>query len=139
MTDLLDQALIGAGLDLLTDAGLTVYDGAVPNPTPDVRDEPYVLVYTTIDRPGDDPSKALDGRSGVWLARWICHCVGANQIAARAMAQQVRTALLDQRVSVPGLATGLIEMEQANPPLRDESTGPVVIDAVVVFRLFATS
>jgi hypothetical protein len=140
VTDGLDQALANAGLALLTaDVALTVYDGVAPNPTPDVGATPYVLVYTTIDRPADDPDSSLDGTSDVWLARWICHCVGATPAAARAIAQRVRTQLLDQRPVVTGLACGLIRLEQSQPPTKDETTGGAVLDAVEVYRLKAKS
>lgn len=137
MTDGLDQALADVGLDLLqADTSLTVYDGVVPKGA--VR--PYVLVYTSISRPSEDLDNAFDGRSGVWSVRWICHCVGDNAEAARGVAQRVRTQLLDVRPVVVGLACGLIRMEgDSLPPVRDETTGVLVMDAVETYRLRATS
>lgn len=136
MTDGLDQALANAGLGLLVaDTSLVVFDGAVPpNTTP-----PYVVVYTTVDRPSGDPDNPGNGQTRVWLGRWICHCVGGNAIAARAVAQRVRTQLLDVRPVIAGLACGLIRWEQTTPPTRDETTGVVVMDAVEIYRLKATS
>lgn len=137
MTDGLDQAIAQAGLTLLTaDTGLVVYDGVVPpGPVP-----PYVVVYTTISRPSEDSDNAGDGRTRVWVARWICHCVGANATSARAVAQRVRTQLLDVRPTVAGLACGLIRMDgEMLPAQRDESTGVPVMDAVATFQLRATS
>jgi hypothetical protein len=141
MTDGLDQALANAGLNLLrADVGppaLVVHDGKVPNgSTP-----PYVLVYTTVDRPSEDEDNPGNGQSRVWLARWICHCVGAGEdgVAARAVAQRVRTALLDVRPVISGLSCGLIRSEPATPPQRDESTGDLVMDLVATYRLKATS
>jgi len=55
------------------------------------------------------------------------------------VAERVRTQLLDVRPVVAGLATGLLRLEQSLPPARDESTGVLVMDAVVVYRLRATS
>jgi hypothetical protein len=137
VTDLLDQNLVDAVLTLLTnDTGLTVFDGVVPTPTPP---RPYVLVYTHLDRPSEDPDNALNGKSGVWVPRFICHCVGNTAAAARGVAERVRTQLLDVRPVVAGLATGLLRLEQSLPPARDESTGVLVMDAVVVYRLRATS
>lgn len=137
MTDGHDQALADAGLDLLrADALLTVHDGVVPAGAA----RPYVLVYTSISRPSEDPDNAADGRTAVWVARWICHCVGDNAGAARAVAQRVRTALLDVAPAVAGLSCGLIRMEaESLPPQRDESTGVPVMDAVETYRLRATS
>jgi hypothetical protein len=137
VTDGLDQALAQAGLDLLTaDAGLTVYDGVVPNGA--VR--PYVLVYISVSRPSEDLDNPLTGRSAVWTTRWFCHCVGDSAKAARAVAQRVRTQLLDVVPVVAGLSCGPIRMESDSlPPQRDETTGVPVMDAVETYRLKATS
>lgn len=137
-TDGLDQALADVGLDLLrADSLLTVHDGKVPGGAR----PPYVLVYTTVDRPDVDEDNALDGLSRVWVARWICHCVGggADGSAARAVAQRVRTALLDQRPAISGLSCNLIKAEPSQPPQRDETIGGLVMDAITTYRLRATS
>ncbi len=138
MTDGLDQLLANAGLALLNaDPGLVVFDGAVPNPTPA---PPYAVVYTTVTRPSEDPDNSANGLSGVWVASWIVHSVGGNAAAARAVAQRVRTALLDVRPVIAGLSCNRIRMDpDAPPPQRDESTGSVVMDAVNTYRLRATS
>jgi hypothetical protein len=136
MTDGLDQALANAGLSLLrADANLTVFDGSVPSGTV----PPYVLVYTTVEWPDGAPGDALDGLSGSPVVRWYCHCVGGNEIAARAVAQRARTQLLNQRPTIAGLNLGLIKQEQAAPPTRDATTGSLVMDAVCVYRLGATT
>ncbi len=142
ITDGLDQALVGAGLALLSaDLGppaLVVCDGFVPAGTP--VDGGYVLVYSTLERPSDDPDNAFDGRSRVWVARWICHCVGGTASASRAVAQRVRTRLLDATPVVSGLVCGPIRMESGEqPPQRDETTGAPVMDSVVTYRCRATS
>ena len=139
MTDGLDQALAGAGLALLAaDTSLTVYDGKVPAGTT----PPYVLVYTSVDHPSEDEDNPVSGLTRVWLARWICHCVGGfgeDGSAARAVAQRVRTALLDVRPTVSGLSCGLIRFESGDPPQRDETTGSLLMDVVVTYRCKATS
>lgn len=139
MTDGHDQAMVDAGLALLrADTGLVVFDGAVSNPTPA---PPYVLVYTTVDWPEDDPGyDALDNRSTHAVVRWICHCVGGDQITSRAVAQRVRTQLLNQRPVIAGMQPGLIKQETpALPPNRDERTGSVVMDSVRTYRLTVAS
>jgi hypothetical protein len=99
-----------------------------------------VLVYTTISRPSDDPDNSSDGKTRVWVARWICHCVGGTAAGARGVAQRVRTALLDVRPTVAGLSCGPIRMEgDSQPPQRDETTGVLVMDAVETYRLRATN
>jgi hypothetical protein len=145
MTDGLDAALAAAGVALLqADALLTVYRGAAPTPAPS---PPYVVVRTTVDRPSDDPDNPLDGRSRVWITRWFCYCVGGGQgatvdaaeVAALAVAQRVRTQLLDAQLAIPGLSCGLIRWEQSNPPADpDETAGYPVREAVEVYRLRAT-
>src|SRR5881396_99185 len=127
MTDGLDQAMADAGLNLLrADASLTVLDG----PVPAGQIPPYVRVYTTVEWPADDPNNALDGLTGRAVVRWLCHCVGANDQAARAVAQRVRTQLLDKRPTIAGMVPGLIRHEQDQPPQVDETTGVAVADAV---------
>lgn len=137
MTDGLDLALAAAAIDLLTaDTSLRVYDGVVPTGAT----RPYVLVYTSLSRLSDDPDNNADGLTSVWVARWICHCVGESASAARKVAERVRTALLDVRPTVPGLSCGLIRMESDSPPPeRDETTGVPVMDAVVTYRLKASN
>lgn len=140
MTDGLDQALYNAGLALLTaDPSLTVFDGVVTAGAA----PPYVVVYGTVARPSDDPANSADGRTRVWVPRWICHCVGGNATAARAVAQRVRTAMLDVRPTVAGFAVGAvgpIRLEAPpNPPSKDEMTGVVVMDQVETYRLLATA
>lgn len=137
MTDGLDQAIANAGLALLqADTSLVVCDGVVPAGT----SPPYALVYTTVNRPSEDPDNSADGLSRVWSAAWIVHSVGGNAAAARAVAQRVRTALLDVRPVVTGLSCNKIRMDpDSPPPQRDETTGVVVMDLVQTYRLKATN
>lgn len=146
-TDGLDQALAAAGIALLqADTGLTVFRGGVPSPTPA---PPYVVVRTYVNRPPEDPDNPLTGRSGVWLAYWYCYCVGGGgldatpesaEIAAIAVAQRVRTQLLDVRPVIPGLSCNLIKLEDSVPPQPlDESTGSPIREAIEIYRLKATS
>jgi hypothetical protein len=136
VTDGHDQAMVDAGLNLLrADTSLTVYDGAVPNPTPDPATNPYVLIYTTVEWPADDPNGGLDGLTGRAVVRWICHCIGGSQQASRAVAQRVRTQMLDQRPTIVGMVPGMIRHEQGVPPVRDEMTGSPVFDSTQVYRL----
>jgi hypothetical protein len=136
VTDGLDQALANAGLALLTaDTSLTVYDGSVPTGAV----PPYVVVYTSVEWPPGAPGDALDGLAGSPTVRWYCRCVGGNEVACRAVAQRVRTQLLNQRPTIAGLNLGLIRHEAGPPPGRDETTGSVVMSALNVYRLSATT
>lgn len=141
ITDGLDQALVNVALTLLdADNGppsLQVFDGVVPAGT--VVNDGYVLVYSYLSRPSEDPDNSINGRSSVWVCRWILHCVGGTAQAARGVAQRARTALLDVRPTVSGLSCGLIRLEDSQPPQRDETTGALVMDAIATYRLRATS
>jgi len=143
ITDGLDQAIINSALNLLrADLGpppLVVIDGPVPAGTQ--VNAGYVVVYAGLTRPSEDPDNALNGRTGVWIARWICHCVGGSAVASRAVAQRVRTALLDLSPTIPGFgAVGLIRMDgDETPPQPDETTGQPVLDTIVTYRLRAMS
>jgi hypothetical protein len=144
VTDGLDQLLADAGLNLLrADSGLVVYDGAVPNPVPPAPPipPPYVVVYTTIGHPDDQTVTGLNAIVKRAIVRWTCHCVGGTAQASRAVAQRVRTALLNVRPTVAGMNTGLIKDDQDSPPdpVRDETTGVVVIDTIHVYTLLATT
>jgi hypothetical protein len=149
VTDGLDQALVSAGLALLqADAALTVYPDGVPDPDPTTAVPPYVVVYGYVEWPVGAEGDALDGLSGSPTVRWICHCVGGGDgatpalagMAARAVGQRVRTALLNKRLVVAGLDCGLIRQEPgAGVPQRDDSIGVPLMDLVVVYRTIATT
>ncbi|HEX7160402.1 MAG TPA: hypothetical protein VF223_04105 [Trebonia sp.] len=130
----IDQALVDAGLDRLrADSLLTVYDGVVPQTPADH----YVLVYSQVEWPDDDPDNTVEGKTEAVTARWICHCVGPTAVSARAVAQRVRTQLLDHRPTVAGVECAPIGQAESVPPTRDESTGRLVMDAVAVYELTA--
>jgi len=139
VTDGLDQLLADAGLNLLrADASLTVFDGAVPSPTPA---PPYTCVYSTISWAFDPESTGLNGLVRRATVRWTVHSVGANSQASRGVAQRVRTALLNVRPTVAGMNVGLIRDDQDSPPdpVRDETTGSLVVNTIHVYSLVATT
>lgn len=146
MTDGLDQALADAGLNLLrADVGLTVYDGVVP---PDVLKTrpapPYVLVHVYVAQPSETASgaNALDGRSVHRTVGWHCRCVGADAVTARAVAQRVRTQLLDQRpvvVGIPPESVSQIAEVQSDPAGTDETLGFPVMSVLRVYELYASA
>ena len=142
MTDGFDQALVNAGLALLAaDVGppaLVVFDGIVPAGTSVLAG--YVLVYSVVEWPAGAFGDSLDGLAGTPTVRWITHSVGATASASRAVAQRVRTQLLNKRLVIAGLNLGLIRQEPgAAPPTRDESTGAAVMDTVATYRTVAAT
>lgn len=136
MSDLLEKWHIDAALSLLrADPGLVVYPDSEGN-VPLAPVVPYVRVYTSIETPDGHPANSLAGLSSTWVVRWYCHCIGATEYAAAAVAMRVRVALLDQRPVVTGRSCGLIRKE-AGPPAtsRDESTGISTYDRTDVYRV----
>ena len=137
MTDQLEELHAQAALTLLAANDVLdgrVFDGVVPSPTPT---PPYALVYTTVEWLSDDDALAstLDHLSLTCRTTWLVHCVGATAAAARAVAMQVRSALLDQRPTITGRACQMITQEDVQPPVRDETLGSLVMDLVVTYQM----
>jgi hypothetical protein len=138
-----DQILIDAIFSLLAqDNQLVTFDGFVPtyDALGNKINPPYVVVYTTVNYPSGDRDNSLDGRSRMLMGRWYCHCVGGSPMAARGLAQRVRTQLLDVHPILPdGMSCGLIREVPGPPaPHRDETTGVLLIDAIVIYELMAS-
>lgn len=105
---------------------LPLDDGTVPA---DLA-PPYVRAYVTVERTGGTD---LSGDSDLAVCRAILHQIGANDVAARAVADRCADAVLDVTPVVPGRTCWPIRHEAQQPPTRDESTGPMVIDQVDVY------
>lgn len=133
MTDQLDDLHARAALDLLdANAALTTFDGAVPNPYPE---PPYVLVYTHVAWPSNQDDLALDHLSAVCLTTWTVHHVGLTAAACRALTMQTRESLLDVTAAVAGRVCFPIRQDDAQVPMRDETTGRPLFDAVVTYSM----
>jgi len=135
MTDSLDNAHAQAVLSLLQANGALagkVYDGVVPAPFPEL---PFVLVYTSIEWPAGDAGmgNAFDHDSVTCRATFIVHCVAANSEACRTVTMQVRESLLDVAPAVTGRSCTRLTLDDAQPAVKDETTGNVVMDAVVTY------
>jgi hypothetical protein len=102
--------------------------GIVPPGSP----RPYVAVHLATER---NPGGRLDMRSTRRVTRAYCHCVGDNDIAARAVGDLVAGALLDVRPAIFGRSCYPIRHDASQPPRTDESTGDLVVDLVDVYRL----
>lgn len=129
------QAHADAVLALLRAApglpSLVVHDGKVP----DGAGPPYVLVYLHAETPELSDSRSVQGRSERFVLNVYCHSVGGAASASRAVAQRVRGALLDVTPTIGGRRCWPIRHTESQPPRRDESTGPLVMDQVDVYRL----
>jgi hypothetical protein len=102
--------------------------GIVPPGSP----RPYVAVHLHTERTSGG---RLDNRSTRRVTRAFCHCVGDNDIAARAVADLVAGALLDVRPTIDGRSCYPIRHDASQPARPDESTGDTVVDLVDVYRL----
>jgi hypothetical protein len=125
-----------AVLDLLYAIGptLSVYPAAgggavtVPNGTP----PPYATVHFAVGRP---LGGRLPARSTRQLTRIYVHCVGGDDIAARAVSVLVAGALLDVKPAITGRTCFPIRHESHQPPREDESTGVLTVTLTEVYRL----
>lgn len=117
-------------------SGLTVYPPAEPGDTgeivPDGASPPYVAVHI---RPGFGLADRVDEATTRGIFDITCHCVGGNDIAARAVAQRVVNALLDVVPVIPDRQSYPIRYVDSPPARPDESTGRLVVDQVYQFRL----
>lgn len=120
-----------------TAPALVVLDGAVPQGTL----PPYVLVYTSLLVPGADaePDKSnLDFSSIALRGRAVCHSVGGNATAARAVATRVFNALLDITPTVALRSCSPIRWVDGLAPERNEVIGTLIVDAVDVYEFTST-
>lgn len=114
---------------------LVVRDGVVPSGSV----PPYVLVYFAVDSP--EAGIDFGGTSDLsYSSRRVdcyayCHSVGGNGAAARAVAARVRAVLLDVVPTITGRTAFPIRLTESQPPVRDETTGVLVMDQVDVYRL----
>lgn len=121
-----------AMLDLLYAADLTVYpaeDGG-PSTVPVGASPPYVSVHFAGDRPYGERQ---DGRSTYLRIRAYAHCVGANDIAARAVCDLVAAAWLDVRVDIHGRSRDRIKFEQSR---EASTTEPVAQTTVTITDIY---
>jgi hypothetical protein len=122
-----------AFLALLTGAGLTSYDSIVLGAPP----EKYVLIYPHFQTP--DGSAAPDALSltlaSTVLDAWMyVHSVSSTPASARAVAARVRTAVLDQALTVTSRTCFPLRWREGQPVRRDEDIpGDPVFDQVDVY------
>lgn len=126
--DQLDETHARIALDILeADANQPVYEGN----TPDNVAVPYVLVYTHVSWPGNgSEGQTLEHKTNQCNTRWIVHCAGETDQAARALSNRVRQLLVNVRPVIAGRSCSLIQQESSLNPVRDERTGVLVMDVV---------
>jgi hypothetical protein len=118
--------------------GLVVYpdeDGAAgtgQGRVPAGAEPPYVSVHFYADRVAGG---TWDMRSSRMIVVAYVNCVGANDVAARAVADQVAAAWLDARPQIDGRNCYPIRHDGDNPAINDESTGSPVVNIRGQYRL----
>lgn len=111
---------------------LVVYDGEVPA-DPDDLAPAYVLVYMYTTRPD---GTALTNASDRAVTRAVCHCVAGSAKGSRAVAGRVASTLLDFKPTIEGRVCFPIRDDNSpQPPQPDNSTGALVMDQVITYRL----
>jgi hypothetical protein len=122
-----------AFIALISGAGLTVYDGQVP-------DDPasqYVLIYDyflTPDGLTAPDAISLTMASGPLDPQIYVHSVGVTRQSARATAARVRAAVLDQVLTVTGRTCFPVRHRDGQQVRRDEDIpGRPVHDQVDVY------
>lgn len=138
MTTWVEQAHADAILSLLAAAppvspAMVVHDGAVPALTEADLLRGYVLAYIATTTPS---GTSLTDEHDRAVTRAYLHCVGMTAASARATAGRASSALLNVRPTITGRVCFPIRDDGSDsPPRRDESTGKLVMDRLLVVRL----
>lgn len=128
------QSDADAMLTLLRARPVTVYPpaGGGPSTVPPEATPPYVSVHFVTD---NIPGGRNDLRSTRTRTRAYAHCVGANDIAARAMLDQVQAAWLDVRPEISGRRCDPIRHEATREAQPTEPVAQTTVTLTAVYRL----
>lgn len=128
------QADANAMLALLRARPITVYpdaDGGLST-VPDGATPPYVVAhFVTQHVDGNN----LPTKSTRTITRAYAHCVGDDDIAARAMLDQVQAAWLDVRPAISGRNCYPIRHEQTRDVSTTEPVAQTTVEITAVYRL----
>lgn len=132
-----EQDHANAMLTLLRARPITVYPPTTggPSTVPVGASPPYVSVHFVTEHVDGDHLNTKSTRS---RTRAFAYCVGANDIAARAMAAQVRQAWLDVRPEIAGRSVYPIRHEQTRDLLAQDTqpTEPVAQTTVTITSIY---
>ena len=103
-----------------------------PSVVPREQAPPYVSVHINGYRANGG---RLDLRSTRFTERIYAHCVGANDIAARTVLDQVAEALVDWRPEISGRSVYPIREEPPREPITNEPVGFTTVTITGVYRL----
>jgi hypothetical protein len=119
---------IAALLALIQAAGVTVYDGAVPDrPT-----LPYAVLYADL---GTHTAQSLANDPDWTDLRFQVTSVGVLPASARIVAEKSLGALLGVRPTVPGRRCGPIRHDSSQPIQRDDDQQPPLFYATDQFTV----
>lgn len=129
-----EQDHADAMLALLRAEVATVYPAASGGPAtvPNGAAPPYVSVHFVSEHLDNNNLTTLSTRT---RTRAYAHCVGANDIAARAMAAKVRDAWLDVVPVITGRSVYPIRHEQTREAQPTEPIAATTVTITVVYRL----
>jgi hypothetical protein len=101
--------------------GFAVYDGLTDPPSRDIvridRKLPYAVFYGA---PGLLQNPRLTGRRRGRSEFWSFTYVGGTRTQALWACRRIRAVLEDQRLDVPGMRTGLVEVQASDRIRRDD-------------------
>lgn len=123
-----------AVLELLDAIPLPIYevrDGGQQT-IPNAAEPPYVAVHMVPQRA---LGPTLEAGSTRMVMRIITHSVGANELAARFVSDQVAEALLGIRPNIAGRNPAPIRQDVGQDPRDDETTGVSVVTITESWRL----
>ena len=128
------QADADAMLALLRDRPITVYpdENGGPSTVPPGAVPPYVSVHFATE---NADGNSLNTKSTRTRTRAYAHCVGANDIAARAMLGQVQAAWLDVRPTIAGRECFPIRQEPTREADVTEPVATTTVTLTAVYRL----
>lgn len=123
-----------AMLTLLREGSATVYpaEGGGPSTVPVGATPPYISVHFVTE---NIPGRRLETRSTRTRTRAYAHCVGANDIAARAMVDEVAAAWLDVRPVIAGRTCDMIRHEQTREAQPTEPVAQTTVTLTAVYVL----
>ena len=128
------QADADAMLELLRSQPITVYppEGGGPTTVPVGATPPYVSVHFVTE---NIDGGRLETRSTRTRTRAYVHCVGANDISARAMVDAVSAAWLDVRPVIAGRTCDMIRHEQTREAQPTEPVAQTTVTLTAIYVL----
>lgn len=117
---------------------LTVYDGKVPDPTPNPSSNPYVVVrFVFYTQTAEQAPSIVALNNDAWPLQTdaYTYSVGGSEAASRAVASQVYSRLVGYTPTLSGRTCFSIRHVDSAPRDPDETTGVAVGTTAHIYRL----